>query len=96
VTCGFLPEPLADELLFGWLARHRLAIGGPVAAAHTRLLFGTRSAVAAPLLQGRLGDLSERLGVHGLTAGRLLADHTLSHTTPPSRLLGCQKRPDFP
>lgn len=77
MTLAFMPDRLPNELLFGWLARHRVLIGGPVAAAHTALLFGTRSAVASPCLQGRLGDLAHRIGVDGLNADQLLSDYTL-------------------
>jgi hypothetical protein len=78
MTLAFMPDRLHDELLFGWLARHRALIGTPVAAAHAALLFGTRLAVASPCLQGRLGDLAHRIGVDGLDADRLLSENTLS------------------
>lgn len=72
-----MPDALHDELLFGWLGRQRWHMGMPSAAAHMAALFGERSAVPSPTLQGRLGVLAGRLGVPGLGARELLLRHTL-------------------
>lgn len=79
MNAAFLPQPVADELLFGWLGRHRHYLGLPGTARHTELLFGTRSAVASPCLQGRLGDLCGRLPPPSDNPSRLLSDHSLFH-----------------
>lgn len=77
MKAAFLPQPVADELLFGWLGRHRHYLGLPGAARHTELLFGTRSAVVSPCLQGRLADLCGRLPPQSANPLRLLFDHSL-------------------
>ena len=77
MNTAFLPQPVSDELLFGWLARHRHYLGTPGAARHTELLFGTRSAVVSPCMQGRLGDLCKRLPDPMDDWVRLLMEHSL-------------------
>ena len=77
MTIAFLPDPLEDELLFGWLARHRRYLGMPGAAKHTEMLFGTRFAVVSPCLQGRIADLCTRLPFGAGAADRMLRRHSL-------------------
>lgn len=77
MTNAFLPNPVEDELIFGWLARHRHYIGSPNAARHTQLLFGSRSAVVSPLLQGRLAELCKCVDLAAGPPVHLLRRHTL-------------------
>jgi hypothetical protein len=77
MTNAFLPNLVEDELVFGWLARHRHYIGSPNAARHTELLFGSRSAVVSPLLQGRLADLCKCVDLAEDAPVHLLQRHSL-------------------
>jgi hypothetical protein len=78
VTVAYLPAPVDDELLYSLLGRHRLHCGLEAASAHTAHLFGFRSVVVSLELQGRLGNLANRLHpAFDLDAETLLHRHTL-------------------
>ena len=77
MTTGCFPAPVAGELLYGMLARHRLLSGARTAADHATELFGRRSAVATFDLPCRLDALAERLPVAAALDGAGLLSHTL-------------------
>ncbi|MEG3161337.1 TnsD family Tn7-like transposition protein [Sphingomonas sp. LB2R24] len=76
MTASFLPEIVEDELLFGFLSRHRRSVGLPPASKHVETMFGHRTTVAALDLPVGLSALAERVG-SGFDADRLTYDHTL-------------------
>lgn len=74
----FLPHTIDDELLYGWLARHRRAMGSDPAAVHMEALLGRRTVVATVDLPGHLEDLCSRFHpAFGITARDLLLRNTL-------------------
>lgn len=77
MTIGCFAAPIAGELLYGVLARHRLLSGSRTAADHAMELFGRRAAVATFDLPCRLDALAARLPAAAGLDGAGLLSHTL-------------------
>src|SRR4051812_4721702 len=73
---AFELAPLEDELLGGWLARHRAMLGLTTHQGFAELALGRRSFAGSPLLPAGLAELPDRLPSGLYDHERLLSEHT--------------------